>query len=303
MLVLERAYATGVGNSLRLYDIDTRDASDTLALDTLTPGNHRPAPKRLVADFATSGLSRLDNTEGLCWGPRSARRPSHAGGRERRQFQSAADHPVRSLRIHRISHEHRRHLPAPHGTDTAAAGRLHRRRQHGQRHHRRADQAGHARGRLRGGRALRAKRARGWRTSSASSRRRKPARRWRAATVVVWAVKPQTFADAASAGARPGAGRAAPERRRGHPVATASPRWLGTERVVRAMPNTPALVGQGMTGLFARAAVDGRRPQAASSRCWRHRRTAVGRCRRARSTRSRRCPAPARPTSSISSRP
>ena len=33
-------------------------------------------------------------------------------------------------------------------------------------------------------------------------------------------------------------------------------RWLGTERVVRAMPNTPALVGQGMTGLFARPAVD-----------------------------------------------
>src|SRR5699024_9439839 len=33
-------------------------------------------------------------------------------------------------------------------------------------------------------------------------------------------------------------------------------RWLGTERVVRAMPNTPALIGQGVTGLFARAAVD-----------------------------------------------
>jgi pyrroline-5-carboxylate reductase len=31
--------------------------------------------------------------------------------------------------------------------------------------------------------------------------------------------------------------------------------WLGTERVVRAMPNTPALVGLGQTGLFARAAV------------------------------------------------
>ncbi|RMX06926.1 pyrroline-5-carboxylate reductase [Corticibacter populi] len=29
--------------------------------------------------------------------------------------------------------------------------------------------------------------------------------------------------------------------------------WLGSERIVRAMPNTPALVGKGMTGLFARA--------------------------------------------------
>ncbi|MDM0055688.1 esterase-like activity of phytase family protein [Variovorax fucosicus] len=69
MLVLERAYATGVGNSLRLYEIDTRDATDTLALDALTPGNHRAATRTLVADFATLGLSRLDNTEGMCWGP------------------------------------------------------------------------------------------------------------------------------------------------------------------------------------------------------------------------------------------
>src|SRR5205085_3172068 len=31
--------------------------------------------------------------------------------------------------------------------------------------------------------------------------------------------------------------------------------WLGSERVVRAMPNTPALVGKGITALYARAAV------------------------------------------------
>ncbi len=30
-------------------------------------------------------------------------------------------------------------------------------------------------------------------------------------------------------------------------------RWSGTEAVVRAMPNTPALIGQGITGLYARA--------------------------------------------------
>jgi hypothetical protein len=69
MLVLERAYATGTGNSLRLYEIDTRAASDVLAVDALAPGNHRPAAKTPVADFATLGLSRLDNTEGMCWGP------------------------------------------------------------------------------------------------------------------------------------------------------------------------------------------------------------------------------------------
>lgn len=69
MLVLERAYAAGTGNSLRLYQIDTREAGDTLGLAALAAGNHRAAPKALVADFATLGLSRLDNTEGMCWGP------------------------------------------------------------------------------------------------------------------------------------------------------------------------------------------------------------------------------------------
>ena len=73
------------------------------------------------------------------------------------------------------------------------------------------------------------------------------------ASLVVWAVKPQTFKEAAAqtrahtanalhlsvaAGIRSGSIAA----------------WLGTERVVRAMPNTPALIGQGMTALFARPA-------------------------------------------------
>ncbi|WP_256354536.1 MULTISPECIES: esterase-like activity of phytase family protein [unclassified Variovorax] len=68
MLVLERAYAAGTGNSLRLYEIDTRDAADVLLIEALKPGNHRPVAKTLVADFSTLSLSRLDNTEGMCWG-------------------------------------------------------------------------------------------------------------------------------------------------------------------------------------------------------------------------------------------
>lgn len=70
MLVLERAYILAVGTSLRLYEVDTRTGSDTLALDTLAAGAFRPLAKRLVADFSHLGLARLDNTEGLCWGPR-----------------------------------------------------------------------------------------------------------------------------------------------------------------------------------------------------------------------------------------
>ncbi|HEY0825796.1 MAG TPA: esterase-like activity of phytase family protein, partial [Ramlibacter sp.] len=69
MLVLERAYSLGVGNALRLFEIDTREGSDTLAAPRLRAGEYRACPKRFVADFAQLGLSRLDNTEGMCWGP------------------------------------------------------------------------------------------------------------------------------------------------------------------------------------------------------------------------------------------
>ncbi len=72
--------------------------------------------------------------------------------------------------------------------------------------------------------------------------------------LVVWAIKPQLFKEVAT------------------PLQSLFPQalhlsvaagirsdsiahWLQTERVVRAMPNTPALVGLGQTGLFARGAV------------------------------------------------
>ena len=71
------------------------------------------------------------------------------------------------------------------------------------------------------------------------------------AGMVIWAVKPQIFKEAAlsvtaftpkalhvsvAAGIR----------------SDSIARWLNTERIVRTMPNTPALVGQGITGMFAR---------------------------------------------------
>ncbi len=74
MLVLERAYMAGLGdrqrNSLRLYAIDTRRATDTLGIAALAPANHTPVAKTLVSSFASfAELARLDNTEGMCWGP------------------------------------------------------------------------------------------------------------------------------------------------------------------------------------------------------------------------------------------
>ena len=75
-----------------------------------------------------------------------------------------------------------------------------------------------------------------------------------AAALVVWAVKPQLF-QAASLPVR------AHTRRALHLSVAAGirtesiSRWLDSEQVVRAMPNTPALIGKGITALFARAEV------------------------------------------------
>jgi pyrroline-5-carboxylate reductase len=74
------------------------------------------------------------------------------------------------------------------------------------------------------------------------------------AALVVWAVKPQTFKEAAQ-----------PARVHTHSALHLSvaagirsgsiAQWLATDRVVRSMPNTPALIGKGVTALFARSAV------------------------------------------------
>jgi pyrroline-5-carboxylate reductase len=74
------------------------------------------------------------------------------------------------------------------------------------------------------------------------------------AQVVVWAVKPQTLREAAEQ-TRPHTPDALHLSVAAGIRTDSLARWLGSERIVRTMPNTPALVGLGMTGLFARAAV------------------------------------------------
>ena len=71
------------------------------------------------------------------------------------------------------------------------------------------------------------------------------------ANLIVWAVKPQVFKEAALPVA-PFTSKALHLSVAAGIQSDSMARWLATERVVRAMPNTPALVGQGMTGLFAR---------------------------------------------------
>ncbi len=71
--------------------------------------------------------------------------------------------------------------------------------------------------------------------------------------MLVWAVKPQLF-NAAAAPCAAFVGKALHLSVMAGIRSDAIARATGAERVVRTMPNTPALVGQGMTGLFARAA-------------------------------------------------
>ena len=74
----------------------------------------------------------------------------------------------------------------------------------------------------------------------------------RDAQAVVWAVKPQQFAQAA-AESRPHLPDALHVSIMAGVRCSALARQTGAQRLVRTMPNTPALIGQGITGLFASA--------------------------------------------------
>jgi pyrroline-5-carboxylate reductase len=74
------------------------------------------------------------------------------------------------------------------------------------------------------------------------------------ADLIVWAVKPQTFKEAAAA--------VSSHNRTGLHLSVAAgittdsiATWLDSERIIRTMPNTPALIGKGITALFGRPGV------------------------------------------------
>jgi hypothetical protein len=70
MLVLERSFAMGIGNSIRIYVIDTREGSDVLSTLPLVAGNYKPVTKRLLVNFDSLSLRKLDNTEAMSFGSR-----------------------------------------------------------------------------------------------------------------------------------------------------------------------------------------------------------------------------------------
>ena len=69
LLALERSFAVGVGNNLRLYEVNLQGASDISGFDSIA-GNDlvQAADKRLLLDFGELGI-RLDNSEALVFGP------------------------------------------------------------------------------------------------------------------------------------------------------------------------------------------------------------------------------------------
>ncbi|MDR7049059.1 hypothetical protein J2X54_001507 [Duganella sp. 3397] len=76
MLVLERA---GVQNDkgryrnyVRLYEVETAGATDIAQLATLAGASYTVMTKRLVLDLNQAGLRRVDNLEGMAFGPRLA---------------------------------------------------------------------------------------------------------------------------------------------------------------------------------------------------------------------------------------
>ncbi|MBV8931151.1 MAG: esterase-like activity of phytase family protein [Kutzneria sp.] len=69
-LAVERAYAAGVGNKVRVYETDTTGATNVRDLSSLAGAEIRPMRKRLLVDMDDVGLTRVDNIEGITWGPR-----------------------------------------------------------------------------------------------------------------------------------------------------------------------------------------------------------------------------------------
>ena len=70
MLVLERSFATGVGNDVSIYGVTLADATDVSTLDALpSPFGGRVVRKTRLANMAELGIA-ADNLEGLALGPR-----------------------------------------------------------------------------------------------------------------------------------------------------------------------------------------------------------------------------------------
>lgn len=66
-LVVERSFVTGVGNKVRVYEVNTAGATDIAGGQPVSGAT--PVQKRLLVDMADLPLASVDNIEGMAWGP------------------------------------------------------------------------------------------------------------------------------------------------------------------------------------------------------------------------------------------
>lgn len=72
LLALERSFSVGVGNTIKLYQVQTQGALDVSNVDAFDGLEiDPPVEKRLLLDFADLGIP-LDNIEGMAFGPKLA---------------------------------------------------------------------------------------------------------------------------------------------------------------------------------------------------------------------------------------
>jgi len=73
-LILERSDVQAAdgsySNYIRIYKVDTRQASNISQMDSLLSGDFKPVSKELVLNLNTLNLPKLDNIEGMTWGPK-----------------------------------------------------------------------------------------------------------------------------------------------------------------------------------------------------------------------------------------
>jgi hypothetical protein len=72
MLVMERSFAFGVlpEFSVKIYEADFGQATDVKGINALAGASYTPAAKKLIADVSGPGTFRVDNLEGMTFGPR-----------------------------------------------------------------------------------------------------------------------------------------------------------------------------------------------------------------------------------------
>lgn len=66
--IMERSYTTGVGNFIKVFEIETDKATDIKELNALAKKEYTPVSKKLIIDF-TDYNQKLDNIEGMTFGP------------------------------------------------------------------------------------------------------------------------------------------------------------------------------------------------------------------------------------------